>query len=102
MWLYLFIHGTYGIAWITKDIFFPDSTLKTKAAFGSHLLVLIVLCVYWCIPLIIASGYGIQEISETRKWVVICMYLCGLFLMMCSDYQKTSTLAKRKGKVGLI
>lgn len=24
MYLYLFLHGTYGIFWVTKDIFFPD------------------------------------------------------------------------------
>jgi hypothetical protein len=24
MWLYLFLHGTYGICWVTKDWLFPD------------------------------------------------------------------------------
>ena len=60
LYTYLFLHGTYGLAWIAKDIIFPDSTFQTKAAFGSHLLVAITLSLYWCLPITIAAGYGVQ------------------------------------------
>ncbi len=29
-WLYLALHGTYGIFWITKDCLFPDAAWQTK------------------------------------------------------------------------
>ena len=34
MWVYLFLHGTYGFAWLAKDIYFPDTTFMKKGIFG--------------------------------------------------------------------
>ena len=97
MWVYLFLHGTYGMAWVYKDIKFPDSTFLKKGSIGSNVLLFIFLCLYWMIPVPLASGYGVHNPSVSRIILVITMYLSGLYLMMGSDHQKTTTLAKRKG-----
>ena len=97
MWVYLFLHGTYGMAWVYKDIKFPDSTFLKKASIGSNILLFIFLSLYWMIPVPLASGYGVHNPPISRIILVITMYLSGLYLMMGSDHQKTTTLAKRKG-----
>lgn len=102
MWVYLFLHGTYGFAWLTKDILFPDATFKQKGTLGSLILASIFLGLYWCIPVPLAAGLGVHNPPMARIVLVVSMYLFGLYLMMGSDYQKTTTLAKKKGKIFII
>jgi hypothetical protein len=74
MWVYLFLHGTYGFAWVWKDIRFPDSTFKTKATIGSNVLLFIFLSLYWMIPIPLASGYGVHNPPLARIILVIVIY----------------------------
>lgn len=60
MYVYLFLHGTYGMAWLIKDLIFPDASFMGKSTFGAMILLATVLTLYWCIPLSIAAGYGLQ------------------------------------------
>jgi hypothetical protein len=60
MYLYLFLHGSYGILWLTKDILFPDATFKASSAAISLLILTAFLFGYWLIPLPLAAGYGIN------------------------------------------
>ena len=99
MWVYLFIHGSYGIAWLIKDRLFPDSQTLRKASLGSHLVLTIVLLCYWMIPVSLAMGLGINNPSVLRISSIIGLYVVGLVLMMGSDYQKYKTLKIRKGKL---
>jgi hypothetical protein len=52
---------------------------------------------YWLMPVTIALGWGIQHPSGPRRVFCIAAYFVGLVLMMGSDYQKTTTLSKKKG-----
>ena len=97
MWLYLFLHGTYGIFWLIKDLFFPDASFKQVASLGSLAVLTGVLLLYWIIPITIASGHGIQEPSFRRTAFCVGLYLSGVILMMGADIQKTTTLGKKKG-----
>ena len=60
LWVYLFLHGSYGIFWVIKDIFFPDSSFLPKVTIGSVMIGNAFLIMYWSIPLSIAMGYGVQ------------------------------------------
>lgn len=102
MIVYLFLHGTYGFAWVWKDLCFPDASFKVKGTFGSLILLSIFLGLYWCIPLPLASGNGVSNPSIIRILLVIIMYLTGLYLMLGSDHQKNLTLTRRKGKIIII
>jgi len=99
MFVYLFLHGTYGMAWLYKDIMFGDATFKHKGTLGSTIMSTIFLFIYWMIPLPLAAGYGVTNPPLIRIILVISLYLGGLYLMLGSDYQKTTTLAKKKGKI---
>ena len=102
MWLYLGIHGTYAMFWLLKDVFYPDATFKEKATFGSISLVVLLLILYWTIPLTIAMGVGIQEPTNVRIWTCIIMYVVGVILMLGSDIHKNRRLAVKKCKHILI
>jgi hypothetical protein len=97
MWLYLFLHGSYGISWVIKDCIFPDKKVLQPASVGSQCLLCFILLAYWMIPVPLAAGYGISSPSPVRLAFLITLYLCGLLLMMGADYQKSITLKRRKG-----
>lgn len=60
MYLYLFLHGTYGIFWLLKDLFYPDASFTKMASIGSLFVATALLLMYWMMPVTIATGYGIQ------------------------------------------
>jgi hypothetical protein len=60
MWLYFFLHGSYGLAWLAKDLIFPDSRFMQPSALGSNFICFVFLCGYWLIPLPLAAGYGVS------------------------------------------
>ena len=98
MYLYLILHGSYGLFWLWKDFIFPDVRGKPKASIGSHLILFVLLFGYWCIPVPLAVRAGLVDPSTNRMISIIVMYVVGLILMMGSDYQKYRTLKKKKGK----
>ena len=97
MKLYLFLHGTYGIFWLLKDLLYPDASFKQMASVGSLIVLTTALCLYWMMPVTIATGYGVQEPTNLRILFCVVTYIIGLILMLGSDIQKTATLAKKKG-----
>jgi protein-S-isoprenylcysteine O-methyltransferase Ste14 len=99
MYLYLFLHGSYGIFWVIKDIVFPDASFKEMGSIPVLGAGFVLLLMYWMIPVTIASGLGIQEPSSRRIQFCIAIYVIGLILMLGSDYQKTTTLKKKKGLI---
>jgi hypothetical protein len=102
MYLYLFLHGSYGIFWVLKDIFFPDPRFKSQSSLGSLVLIFLFLTLYWLIPVPLAAGLGVSEPSTARIILLIVMYIGGLILMLGSDYQKYVALKQRPGKFTVI
>ena len=98
MCLYLFLHGSYGWCWIAKDIFFPDKTYQHYITIGSTIGGAGVLLLYWMIPIPLALRLSNNSPTFERMAVTVSVYVVGVCLMMLSDYQKYSTLQKRKGK----
>ena len=92
MVLYFFLHGSYGVFWVMKDIAFPDQKWDKPARVGSSLLAFLFLTLYWLIPVPMAAGYGINEPSFARIVFLISIYVTGLILMLGSDYQKYHAL----------
>lgn len=60
MYLYLGLHGSYGMAWLFKDLIFGDKSFARMATLGSLLGTSAVLTLYWMIGWFIASGLGVQ------------------------------------------
>ena len=97
-WTYAALHGSYGVAWIVKDVVFPDPGWQRRVTVGSGLVSFFaVLGPYWLAPWLLVSRN-----VEQPPWMLAAAtfaYAIGLVLMIGSDAQKHYTLAVKKGLI---
>jgi steroid 5-alpha reductase family enzyme len=96
LWLYLGMHGTYGILWITKSRYFPDRTWERVVPLSLGLTTWFGLTLYWCGPWLIASH---RTAAPPPWWPGLCVaiFTCGIFLHFVSDMQKHMSMTLRPG-----
>ena len=102
-WIYLALHGTYGLVWILKDLAFPDPSWQGRITLGGAINVFAtVLGPYWVIGwlLISRSARPVYPLPES-PWFALCISLCllGSALMLAADAQKFFTLRLRTGLI---
>lgn len=86
VWVYLALHGTYGILWVMKSSIFPDKTWEAPASIWRGLYIWAGLTLYWIAPYIITSQ-GLQA----PAWLLglaVSLFGFGVFLHYTSDMQK--------------
>eukprot|EP00048_Salpingoeca_helianthica_P016144 m.230661 g.230661 ORF g.230661 m.230661 type:complete len:210 (-) comp18118_c0_seq1:20-649(-) len=96
-WVYLGLHGGYGICWLLKSSIFPDKTWEEPTSFGYGLVVWFSLALYWIAPLIIVINNVVAP-----AWVVglsVLVFAQGVFFHFASDMQKHVQLQLRPGKL---
>ena len=96
-WVYLALHGTYGILWVLKSHIFPDKSWEQPATWRYALIAWGGLSVYWVAPWLLTSR-GVQA----PPWylaVCISMFTFGVFLHFASDMQKYMWLRLAPGKL---
>jgi steroid 5-alpha reductase family enzyme len=96
-WVYLALHGTYGVLWLIKDWLFPDRQWQRPVSWIEAPIGFLVLGLYWLAPwLLISSG---AEAPPALLAAAIALNLLGSFLHFGSDAQKHFTLAARPGLI---
>lgn len=95
-WIYLALHGTYGILWILKSHYFGDKSWDREVGFGFGLFTWIGLSLYWVSPWLIVSGRA-HALPLWMMALCVSMYSFGVFLHFASDMQKHMSLAHRRG-----
>lgn len=98
-WLYLSLHGTYGIVWILKDMIFPDKSFQAKVTIPAAVITGGLLLFYWVIGYLMMCGEGEQNPSPRKIFGCFSTFTIGLFLMVCTDLQKFITLKLKKGLI---
>jgi len=102
-WVYLGLHGGYGLAWFIKDLVVPDRGWQQRVTFGGALLsFLLVLGPYWVFPWLLVSGVlGPAHPQPAPALMAACVviFAIGLTLMVGADAQKNATLAARPGLI---
>ncbi len=102
-WVYLGLHGSYGLLWLLKHFAFPDPAWEQKVTFGAAInMWLFVLGLYWVAPVLLITDVLGADRPQPPVWllsVAIVLYAVGVVLMMASDCQKYFVL---KAKPGLI
>lgn len=93
-WVYLAMHGGYGVLWFLKSLFFPDRSweVKVRFIFGA-LIAWGSLTTYWLAPFLL-TWRGV----EAPYWYIgICVFLniIGVFFHFSADMQKTTALLYR-------
>ena len=96
-WVYLALHGSYGIMWLIKDSLYPDKQWEEEISTIKGIIVFLFLGSYWVAPFILISG-NIQP-SAPLICIAIATNLFGLLLHYGSDAQKYFTLKYRKGLI---
>ena len=95
IYIYLALHGTYGILWILKSKLFPDKQWESKCSIWYGLLIWFGLSLYWIAPYIIIS----QNVQSSNWYITMCIsiYILGVFFHFTSDMQKYIQLKYNPG-----
>lgn len=96
-WVYLALHGSYGLLWILKDRIYPDRQWEQRVSAAYGAFVFFALSLYWVAPwLLIARPYipnpGIIAAA-------VGLNMIGVMLHFSSDAQKFYTLKYRPGLI---
>jgi hypothetical protein len=102
-WIYLALHGTYGLVWLVKDLAFPDPNWQVKITIGGGINAFLgVLGWYWVFGWLLISGtvrpvYPLPD----HAWFALCISLCmlGSVIMIAADAQKYYTLRVKRGLI---
>jgi protein-S-isoprenylcysteine O-methyltransferase Ste14 len=97
-WIYLALHGSYGIMWFTKSMVFPDKSWERPVSIVKGMGMWLGLLLYWVTPWLIVSG---RAHAMPLWWLTVCisLYSVGVFLHFASDMQKWMALKYNSGKL---
>lgn len=96
-WLYLALHGTYGIMWLMKDQIFPDRQWEKEVSLGFGVFAWFALILYWIAPWILIRSGAQPGALETAGSVFLVVF--GTMIHFGSDAQKYFTLKYRPGLI---
>jgi len=101
-WVYLALHGTYGLCWVLKDSVFPDPAWQVRVTFGGAFMAFaLVLGLYWLFPWLLISPVLGPRAAPSGALLALCigLHTLGCVIMMSADCQKYFTLKYRKGLI---
>ncbi len=100
-WVYLGLHGTYGMVWLLKDRVLPDPNWERRVTIGSGLnAFLLVLGPYWSFSFLLISGIlPLPPVSNALLCAAIVLHTLGVVIMMTADAQKYFTLQVKRGLI---
>jgi steroid 5-alpha reductase family enzyme len=90
-WIYLALHGTYGVLWVLKSRIFPDRAWEEKTGLGFGLFIWATLSLYWIGPWLLIS----RDIQAPPWYLGLCvsLYVFGVFFHFTADMQKHTALS---------
>ncbi|MGH8541810.1 MAG: methyltransferase family protein [Stenotrophobium sp.] len=102
-WIYLAMHGSYGLVWILKDTAFPDPNWQKRITIGGGINSFLgVLGWYWVFGWLLISGVSRPLYPlPVNAWYCLCISLCilGCVIMIAADAQKYFTLRVQRGLI---
>lgn len=96
-WVYLALHGTYGLLWLLKDRIYPDKQWEQEVSLINGIVVFGIVGLYWIAPFILISSRS--EPALPLVAVAIATTILGIFLHYASDAQKYFTLKYQPGLI---
>ncbi len=96
-WIYLALHGTYGLLWTLQSRTFPDKSWEESCSMAYGLLIWLGLSLYWIAPWIVTSN----RLVAAPWHLAACTALWGLgvFLHFASDMHKNIALQLCPGQL---
>ncbi|MFH2104087.1 MAG: DUF1295 domain-containing protein [Chloroflexota bacterium] len=96
-WVYLGLHGTYGVLWVLKSRVFPDASWERKVPAWFGVVAWAALMLYW-IPAYLLTSSGVQS----PAWVLglaVSLNSLGIFFHFAADMQKHTALKLQPGRL---
>lgn len=99
-WIYLALHGSYGVAWVIKDRTIPDRRWQRRVRWPGAAAAWSFLSLYWVAPVLLVLGTaGALPLGDWEPatppvlTAAIVSYALGLTLMIGADAQKNLALS---------
>jgi steroid 5-alpha reductase family enzyme len=95
-WVYLAIHGTYGLLWVAKSRLYPDRAWEQPCSLAYGIFVIWgALTLYWLPPLFLTW----QGVEVPAWYLALCVsiYSFGLFFHFVGDMQKYTAMKLSPG-----
>ena len=96
-WVYLALHGTYGLLWLLKSQIYPDKQWEQEISVGMGILGFVLVSLYWVAPFILISSGSQPPLPLVAA--AISLNIIGVFLHYSSDAQKYYTLKYHSGLI---
>lgn len=96
-WVYLALHGTYGLLWLLKDQIYPDKQWEQEISVGTGILGFVSVSLYWVAPFILISSGSQPPLPLVAA--AISLNIIGVFLAYTGDAQKYYTLKYHPGLI---
>ncbi|GAB4366714.1 MAG: hypothetical protein Kow00121_04400 [Elainellaceae cyanobacterium] len=96
-WVYLALHGTYGLLWLLKDWLYPDKQFDQEISLPMGVSVFVLLLAYWVAPFLLISSGKVP--NPPLIAAAVSLNILGVFLHYASDAQKYYTLQYRAGLI---
>ena len=101
-WIYLAMHGSYGLVWLLKDLAFPDPGWQRRSTIAGGVATFAGLLAYWSFGWLLVSGTATPRYPLPEPaWFALCVSACilGCALMIAADAQKYFTLRLQPGLI---
>jgi hypothetical protein len=101
-WVYLALHGTYGLCWLLKHLAFPDPGWEIKGTVAGAVMIFGLLLTYWVAPFLLVSDVLGSDQLQRPMWLLalcISLHTLGIAIMMVSDAQMYYSLKIRKALI---
>jgi steroid 5-alpha reductase family enzyme len=96
-WVYLALHGTYGMLWLLKERIFPDRQWQQPIGWFPAVVMFLVLALYWLAPYLLISSGAVPPSPLVA--LAIALNVLGVFLHFGSDAQKHFVLKLQPGLI---
>jgi protein-S-isoprenylcysteine O-methyltransferase Ste14 len=96
-WVYLALHGTYGLIWLLKDRIYPDKQWEQEMPIAMGAVTFGMLGLYWVAPFLLVRS-GVEPPLPVVAGA-IALNILGVFLHYTSDAQKYYTLKYQPGLI---
>src|SRR4028118_580355 len=96
-WVYLALHGTYGLLWLLKSQIYPDKQWEQERSVGMGIFGFVLVSLYWVAPFILISSGSQPPLPLVAA--AISLNILGVFLHYSSDAQKYYTLKYHSGLI---
>lgn len=96
-WVYLALHGTYGLLWALKTRLFPDANWTRKTSLWFGLVSWAALALYW-IPAFLITWRDVRA-PLCLLAAAISLNIFGVFFVFTADMQKFTSLKLRPNEL---